>query len=150
MLNRKLVSTNRFTKNGGLFVSGRSVKKAVMTFAILACAALISLAGSPLLGAAKRGYKVFVGEIWDSACASTANHASMASVVGADPKNHAQCTRLCVENGAKYELLVDADKQISYELDDQQRPKEFSGKKVKITGKLKGEILHVEKIEAAD
>lgn len=128
------------------------MKKAIMTFAVFACAAMISLTGSRLASAAggKSGSKVFVGEIWDSACASTANHASMASVVGADPKNHAQCTRLCVENGAKYELLADAAKLISYELDDQEKPREFAGKKVKITGKLKGEILHVEKIEAAD
>lgn len=123
------------------------MKKAIT---IIACAALVSLTGSRLPGAGKRGAKVFVGEIWDDACASTANHASMASDVGADPKNHAQCTRLCVKNGAKYALLVDAAKQISYELDDQQKPKEFAGRKVKITGKLKGEVLYVEKIEPAD
>jgi uncharacterized protein DUF5818 len=149
MLKHELLSSDRFPEKGGLIVSGGNMK-AIITSAILACTALVSLAGARLPGAAKRGSKVFVGEIWDSACASTANHASMASVVGADPKNHEQCTRLCVENGAKYVLLVDPAKQLSYELDDQQRPKEFAGKKVKITGKLKGEILHVEKIEAAD
>ncbi len=128
------------------------MKKGIISFAVLAYAAVVPIMGprSSAPAGKKGGSKVFVGEIWDGACASGAKHASMASVVGADPKNAAQCTRLCVQNGAKYVLLADPAKLISYELDDQDKPKEFAGKKVRITGRLKGEILHVEKIEAAD
>lgn len=134
-----------------MFDSEEAMKKTILGLAVLT-AAWVSAAGPRVPGeaGAKRGSNIFVGEIWDAACATTANHESMASVMGADPKNHAQCTRLCVEGGAKFVLLVDVAKHVSYELDDQQKPKEFSGKKVKITGKLKGEILHVETIEAAD
>lgn len=124
-------------------------KKTILALAVIGCAGMVSHAALRLPGpAGAGGAKVFVGEIWDGSCATTANHASMASVVGADPKDPAQCTRMCVEAGAKYVLLVDAAKQIAYELDDQQKPKEFAGKKVKITGRLKGDVLLVSTIEA--
>lgn len=125
-------------------------KKTILGLAMLACAGVVSpvVSASPGPARGRSGAKVFLGEIWDSACATAANHASMASVVGADPKNAAQCTRMCVEAGAKYVLLVDHSDQITYELDDQEKAKEFAGKKVKITGRLKGEVLLVSTIQA--
>lgn len=126
------------------------MKKAILGFVGVLCAATLTFAAAGLPQATKKAEsKAFVGEIWDSPCAIKADHESMAGMVGVDGKDHKECTLKCVEVGAKFVLLVDAAKKVSYELDDQKTPKDFAGEKVKVTGTLNGKILHVEKIEAA-
>jgi hypothetical protein len=47
-------------------------------------------------------------------------------------------------------VLKDTATNVSYQLDDQQRAKQFEGKQVKVTGKLdmNTNLIHVESIEA--
>jgi len=59
-----------------------------------------------------------------------------------------KCTEECVKGGGKY-ILADAEHNKVYQLDDQEKPKAFSGQKVKVTGVLKGETIEVASIEAA-
>ena len=48
-------------------------------------------------------------------------------------------------------VLKDTAAKVSYQLDDQEKAKEFEGKQVKVTGKLdlNTNLIHVENIEAA-
>jgi len=48
-------------------------------------------------------------------------------------------------------VLYNAETKTIYQLDDQEKPKQFAGQKVKVTGTYNGktETLHVEGIDAA-
>jgi hypothetical protein len=61
------------------------------------------------------------------------------------------CTVNCVKKmGSKY-VLYNAAKKTVYQLDDQTKPEQFAGAKVKITGTLDKatQTIHVTSIEAA-
>lgn len=97
----------------------------------------------------------FSGEIYDSQCAKEGSHAKMMAKEGMagkenDPMGRAMCTKNCVKMGGKY-VLFDAAKKTVYELDDQQKPEQFAGQKVKVKGTLDKatKTIHVTGIEAA-
>jgi hypothetical protein len=100
--------------------------------------------------------KTFTGEIYDSQCAKEGSHAMMLAKEGMpgkenDPMAKAMCTNNCVKKmGGKY-VLFNATNKTVYELDDQQKPEQFAGKKVKVTGTLDKDTktIHVTNIEAA-
>lgn len=46
-------------------------------------------------------------------------------------------------------VLKDSTTNMNYQLDDQEKAKQFEGKQVKVTGKLDGKVIHVENIEPA-
>lgn len=89
--------------------------------------------------------KNYTGEIMDSNCAKTGSHAQM-------EKEHnitsdSACTQGCVKAGAKYVLYMNGK---AYNLDDQTKPADFAGKRVKVTGKMeKGDTIKVENISPA-
>ena len=97
----------------------------------LGLAAALLLAGA---GYAAQAGKTYTGEIMDSACAKSGSHATM---MKSDPsmKTAKDCTTGCVAHGAKYVLYDDA-KKTAYELDNQQKPADFAGQKVVVTGTL--------------
>ena len=66
------------------------------------------------------------------------------------PDDSKMCTLKCVEMGGKF-VLYNAAKEAIYMLDDQEKPKEFAGQKVKVTGTYDkaSKTTHVESIEAA-
>ena len=82
--------------------------------------------------------KTFAGSIGDSMCGL--KH----GMAGDDKK----CTLECVKNGAKY-ILADTEHQKVYQLSDQKKPEEFAGQKVKVMGTLKGDLIEVKSIAAA-
>jgi len=73
----------------------------------------------------------FTGEIMDSECAKVGSHEMMMKKEGA--KNATQCSLACVKMGSKYVLFNAAEKTV-YQLDDQKRPEQFAGMKVKVMG----------------
>jgi hypothetical protein len=100
----------------------------------------------PGLAAAKD--TVFKGEIMDSQCAKGGGHESMFKKMGTnDPK---ACTEACIKMGGKYVLFNSGSKSF-YQLDDQTKPKQFSGQKVEVTGTLDKttKTIHVAEIKAA-
>jgi len=117
-----------------------------------------AIATTMLLGAALTLAKdqTFTGEIYDSQCAKEGSHAMMMAKEGMagkenDPMARAMCTKKCVTKmGGKY-VLFDAAKKTVYELDDQQKPEQFAGQKVKIKGTLDKttKTIHVTNIQAA-
>ncbi len=89
-------------------------------------------------GVAKAASRTFVGEISDSMC----------GLKHMMPGSAKACTDECVKGGAKYVLADQAAKKV-YQLSDQEKPKQFSGQKVKVTGTLSGDTIHVTSITAA-
>ncbi len=98
--------------------------------------------------------QTFTGEIMDSQCAMNASHAEMLKKEGMgdkdsnDPMVKKMCTQNCVKMGGKYVLFNAADKSV-YELDDQTKPENFAGEKVKVKGTLDGKTIHVQSISKA-
>lgn len=86
----------------------------------------------------------FSGEIMDSQCAQMGSHKSMMKQEGA--KNAKECSDACVKAGGKY-VLYDAGTKTVYELDDQDKAKEFSGEKVTVDGTKSGKSIHVSRIK---
>jgi len=119
--------------------------------AVLAFLAIVSLSfAAPKLSRHKGGKpKTFTGEIMDSQCAMMGSHEKMEKMKGM-PDDSKMCTLKCVEMGGKF-VLYDAATKTTYQLDDQEKPKEFAGQKVKVTGTYDKatKTLHVESIEAA-
>lgn len=83
--------------------------------------------------------QTFVGNISDAMCGL--KH-------GMEGKTDAECTLGCVKMGSKF-VLADTAAQKVYQLSDQKKPEAFAGKKVKVTGTLKGDTIEVSSIEAA-
>ncbi len=92
------------------------------------------------VGKDKGGQKTFTGNISDKMCGL--KHMMPG-------KSDKECTLECVKGGSKF-VLADTAKQKVYELSDQEKPKEFAGQKVKVTGSLKGDTITVASIEAAE
>ena len=118
---------------------------------------ILSVAACTLLvpGFAAAKDKTFSGEIMDSQCAKNGSHAMMLEKEGMagkenDPMAKTMCTKNCVKMGGKYVLFDGASKAV-YELDDQTKPEQFAGQKVKITGTLDKatKTIHVTDIKAA-
>jgi hypothetical protein len=121
--------------------------------AIPAVASLMLLAATYTSAA----HKTFRGEIFDSQCAKTGSHEMMVkknmpekASMANDPMVKEMCTKKCVSMGGKY-VLYDAATKTIYELDDQQKPADFAGKKVKVTGSYDKatKTIHVTNIQAA-
>ena len=92
---------------------------------------------------AAQGKQTFTGKITDDEC-PTANHEAMQM-----GPTDAECTLACVEvHGAS---LVLYDGEHAYRLSDQEKPKQFAGQKVTITGTLdsKTSTIQLESITAA-
>lgn len=83
------------------------------------------------------------GVISDSMCGR--NHTGMGDL-GKDPAN---CTKQCVERGAKY-VLVDEKSGDIYNLSDQSKAADFAGKTVSIAGHIDPaeKAIHVHSLKA--
>ena len=117
------------------------MKKALL--AVLGSAALVLFA----VGSSAAANGTYSGQIMDSACAQMGSHDAMAT--GHGVKAAKACTLSCVKAGAKFVLYDAASKKI-YKLDDQQKPIQFAGEKVKVTGTLDKatNTIHVADIKA--
>jgi hypothetical protein len=91
----------------------------------------------------------YSGEIMDSACAKMGSHDGMMKA-HSNIKDAKGCTLGCVKGGAKV-VLYDSTSKAVYELDDQQKPMQFAGDKVKIMGTLDKatNTIHVADIQPA-
>lgn len=115
------------------------MKKGMLVFFGLAIMVLFAAQAQ----AAKK--RAFVGFITDASCGL--DHSKMEEMGGMG-KDDRLCTLKCVEKGSKFALADKAHKKV-YQLDDQSKPKEFAGAKVRVEGTLKGDTIQVESISAA-
>jgi hypothetical protein len=90
--------------------------------------------------------RVFVGFITDTECGP--DHALMLATgnMGADD---AECTRKCVKMGATWGFVEEGPRTF-YQLDDQNLPERFVGRRVCIEGRLEGDTILVDVLKAAD
>jgi hypothetical protein len=103
--------------------------------------------------------KTFTGVIMDSQCAMMGSHEKMekmhpkmftkanSSLTGREAR---KCTLACVKMGGKFVLYNKATKT-TYKLDDQEKPREFAGERVKVAGTYDPSTIttHVESIHKA-
>lgn len=117
------------------------MKSTLLAFSVLALMGVISYA------APKSAGRSFSGEIMDSACANMGNHD--AGYKMSNTHTAKDCTLACVKSGSKF-VLYNATTKTAYQLDDQNKPKEFAGQKVKVIGTYNTgtKTIHIEKIEA--
>jgi hypothetical protein len=87
--------------------------------------------------------RVFVGTITDTECGPS--HAKMIAKGGMGTTS-AACTRACIARGATYGVLVGASRRF-FQLDDQEKPAPFAGRRVRIVGRRQGDTILVESIE---
>src|SRR6266581_1034575 len=85
------------------------------------------------MGQANSAQQVFSGEISDSVCSKEGSHDAMMKKSGVNTT--VKCTIGCAMTRGKYVLYNRTTKQI-YQLDDQERPQEFAGQKVRVRGSL--------------
>jgi Protein of unknown function (DUF5818) len=104
----------------------------------LILALLVSVGLSLAAGRSAAKHQTFSGEISDSTCGL---HHMM-------PGGAKKCTLECVGMGGQF-VLADHVHNKVYKLSDQKTPKQFAGRKVKVTGTLKGDTIEVAKIQAA-
>jgi hypothetical protein len=90
----------------------------------------------------------YTGEIMDSKCAGQGSHNQVMAKEGV--KTAKDCTLLCMKDGSKF-VLYSADAKTSFNLDDQDKPREYAGEKVTIVGTYDGEnkTIHIQSIIAA-
>jgi hypothetical protein len=89
--------------------------------------------------------QTWIGEITDSACKF--EHVPVAE--GEPVLPSPECVKVCLRGGSKYVLLVD-DKL--FDIENQKHPdlEKLAGRKVKLTGELKGNSITVSKAEAEE
>jgi hypothetical protein len=122
------------------------MRKSVLSLAAVAVLSTLSLAAPKS--------QTFTGEIMDSQCSAMGSHAQMLKKEGKadmdpnDPMAKQMCTQGCVKMGGKY-VLYDAASKAVYQLDDQKKPEQFAGEKVKVKGTLDKETntIHVTGIQ---
>ncbi len=126
------------------------MKKLALTALALLTAVSLLLAAPKLPTHKKSGKaQTYTGEIMDSQCAMMGSH-DPAGYKMTKTDNPKDCTLACVKMDGKF-VLYDASKKATYMLDDQEKPKEFAGQKVKVTGNYNKatKTIHVQSIEAA-
>jgi len=107
-----------------------------------------TLAARPAWAQSSDGQPITItGEIWDATCGANGSHGKMMTKLNA--KDVKDCTLKCSQNGDKF-VLFDLQNRIPYQLDDQDKAKQYAGQKVKVTGKYDKatNILHVDLIDS--
>ena len=118
----------------------------VVYVGVLAFALQHNQAPAPAPKASAKGpVQTFTGEISDGQCAKAGSHKAV--MQKASVNSAANCVKGCSRKYG-YVLYDPASKKI-YKLDNQTKPADFAAQKVKITGNLDGETIHVLKIEPA-
>ncbi len=120
---------------------------AVVVVSVLALASLCLALPGPL-GASGEAAKVFKGEIMDDMCAKSGSHTDMQKMMKSMGTDAKTCTVECVKMGGKY-VLYDSASKTPYQLDPQDKAKDFAGQKVKVTGTSEDGTIHVKNIEPA-
>jgi N-acetylated-alpha-linked acidic dipeptidase len=91
------------------------------------------------------GSAVFLGTITDAECG--ADHRPMIRKGGMGA-NAAECTLACAAKGTPFGF-IDARSRKFFQLDDAEKPRLFAGRTVRVTGRVEGDTIRVDSIEAA-
>jgi hypothetical protein len=116
------------------------MKKLMLSVVALMMLGTVSFAGP-------KTRRTYTGEIMDATCAKMGNHDAGYKLTNTNTAK--DCTVACVKGGAKF-VLYNGTRKVTYELDDQDKSRDFAGQKVKVIGTYDAadKTIHVEKIEA--
>lgn len=119
------------------------MRKLALSVALLMVATTFSFAGASTA-------KTFKGEIMDAMCASMGSH-SPGGYEATHTDNPKDCTLACVKAGSKF-VLYNHAKKTTFQLNDQDKAREFAGQKVTVTGTFDKatKTIDVEKMEAGE
>ncbi|MEP6767189.1 MAG: hypothetical protein ABJC61_00870 [Acidobacteriota bacterium] len=95
------------------------------------------------LRAAQGKARVFTGTITDTECGPSHRRMLARGGMGSSASS---CTRACIRRGATYGVLAGVPSRF-YQLDDQEKPAAFAGKRVRILGRRHGDTILVETME---
>ena len=111
---------------------------------VSSCALL--LGATLIMGAAPNQKQTWTGEIMDVQCSMLKSHQMMQKQIGA--KDAVECTRACLERGGKA-VLYDPAVQKVFQLDDQEKAKQYAGQRVEVLGSeaQDGLMLRVDNIK---
>lgn len=90
--------------------------------------------------------RTYKGEIMDAACAKMGSHDAMMKKEGTTSAK--DCSDKCVQAGSKYVLYSKTTKR-TYQLDDQDKAKQFSGQEVTVKGTY-DRATHTLKVESME
>jgi hypothetical protein len=81
----------------------------------------------------------------DSKCSGQGSHGQVMAKEGTATAK--DCTLFCIKDAAKL-VLYNAAAKVSYNLDDQDKPREYAGEKVTIVGSYDGptKTIHIQSI----
>ena len=120
-----------------------------MTNAFVSFVALLVLLAFTSISAAQdqRNSRSFTGQIMDIECAENGSHKSQMQKNGA--ANSRECTLACFRSGYKL-VLYDQSTKTIYQLDDQQKAKQFAGENARVTGAFEDstKTIYIDRIEA--
>lgn len=128
----------------------RTIYRALaMKSALVSFVALVVLLAFASISAAQDqgGSRSFTGQIMDVQCAESGSHKSQMQKNGAT--NSRECTLACFRSGYKL-VLYDQPAKTIYQLDNQQKAKQFAGENARITGALEDstKTIYIDRIEA--
>ena len=124
---------------------------AVMVLVVIGCGGKSETASTALPAvtpAPAPATQAYTGEVMDSTCAAMGSHQTMQE--GEGSRNSRDCTLKCAASAGSF-VLYDGATRIAYKLDDQQKARDFAGKRVRITGTadITTKTIHVQRIEGA-
>jgi hypothetical protein len=122
------------------------IKRATLMFGTAALAFAWALPSRTQVDDSKK-VMTWTGDIMDAQCATEGTHEKMMPKMQA--KNAEQCTLMCAKNGSF--VLYDVDSKTVYQLEDQKKPLQFAGQRVRITGTYEAasKTITAKTIEAA-
>lgn len=115
------------------------MRKILFTLMMALCVAAVASVASIVAKNSndQPAFDSIVGYISDKVCAKKDTRK-------AESDGHKNCAQSCVKNGSEVVLVSDGK---IYELDRQDKAKEFTGDKVKVTGSVSGDSISVTSIE---
>ena len=90
----------------------------------------------------------YTGYVMDSACAEQGSHAAMMAKEGTSTAK--DCVLSCIKQASKF-VLYNAEVKASYNLDDQDKSREYAAEKVTVVGTYDGptKTIHIQSITVA-
>jgi hypothetical protein len=93
--------------------------------------------------------QVFTGEVMDTICARYKGHQHMMEELKSMGDTKQSCIKHCIEQlGASY-VLYDPEKQVAYEIANQDKIAPYAGKRVRVSGTLQKKKINVTSIQTA-
>jgi hypothetical protein len=135
--------------DGNLNMRRTMYRTLAMMSALVSLVALVLFFAFASISAAQdqRSSRSFTGQIMDIQCAESGSHKSQ--MQKNDATNSRECTLACFRSGYKL-VLYDRPAKTIYQLDNQEKAKQFAGENARVTGAFEDstKTIYIDRIEA--